>query len=1263
MDTIFTVKNKDFDRLSPQEAVDFFRELLWAEATVLGIGENLINVPSAITVADGGIDAEVHNVSASSGQGIIKQGLTRYQIKTGNFSLSNESHIKSILFKDNTNELKPRVKSCLDKDGTLIIVLFGWDNPETKDDQLVNKFKEKLILIDRKYNNAKIEIWQQNKLRGFLTPFPSLALRIKGLDRSRFQSHRSWSENDDMKKEFVAGEKQKKFISNLQTALRQNNNEAVHIRIYGEPGIGKTKLVLEATRSDDLLPFVIYVDGANKFRDSDLMTEILRDDNQFFVILVLDECNPDSRSYIWDKLKYRGPRIKIITIYNEYDDTSGNIAYFDVPPLDNEQISKIIQEYYIPKDQADRWSELCSGSPRVAHVIGFNLKTNPEDLLKPPDTVNVWERYIVSGDDPNNPEVGQRRTILRHLALFKRFGYGRPVVSEAQAIAKIIERADPQITWPRFQEIINNLKARRILQGENTLYITPKALHIKLWIDWWNIHGNTFNLNEFSQNIPTSLFEWFYEMFVYGAESKVASQIVKKLLGENGPFKDDANLKTKLGARFFLALVEADPKSALECLKRTIGKFTKNELLEFTTGRREVVWALEKIAIWKDLFADAARLLLALGEAENETCSNNASGIFAELFSPARGQLAPTEASPKERFPILREALESSSKERRILGLHACDQALETGHFSRVVGAEHQGLKEEPQLWMPKTYGELFDAYRQVWQLLYKLLDSLPEDEQQQGVDILLHRVWGLVRIQNLTDMVIDTINELKLKSYGDKKKILTRVIEILHYIGKELPVETRQRLEQLRDTFIRNDFSSKMKRYVGMDIVEDYYDEEGNQVNQIQLQIEALALQAIENNNLLKSELEWLVTTEAQNGYRFGYELGRKDNNFSLLPILLKVQRNANKNPSVNFLGGYFRIIFEKDRVRWENILDTIQEDIKLNTWIPELTKYSGMSEQAALRILNLAKKGVINTGYFWIFRLGRSTQDLSEDVFNIIIEYLLSNSDIYAISTALDMYHLYYIYKEPKHILPLELTMKLLTHPLLFQKLKSGKRDQMDDYHWSNIGKAFLKLYPEKNLELGDKILQHFGEEGTIFDSFHSHTQEVLNEVAQRNPEEIWTRVTRYLGPPVDSRAYHITQWLRGDFSFDDEEKGMLPIFPSEIIWKWVDEDINNRAKYLASFVPNKLFREEGKICFAREALVRYGTRDDVRSNLMANFSTEGWMGQESLYYQKKKQQLLDFKKEEENENVKRWIDEYVSSIDKRIEQAKIEEEREGF
>ena len=36
MDNIFSIKNEDLARLSPQEAVEFFRELLWAEARRIG---------------------------------------------------------------------------------------------------------------------------------------------------------------------------------------------------------------------------------------------------------------------------------------------------------------------------------------------------------------------------------------------------------------------------------------------------------------------------------------------------------------------------------------------------------------------------------------------------------------------------------------------------------------------------------------------------------------------------------------------------------------------------------------------------------------------------------------------------------------------------------------------------------------------------------------------------------------------------------------------------------------------------------------------------------------------------------------------------------------------------------------------------------------------------------------------------------------------------------------------------------------------------
>ena len=166
---------------------------------------------------------------------------------------------------------------------------------------------------------------------------------------------------------------------------------------------------------------------------------------------------------------------------------------------------------------------------------------HPEDILKPPGTVNVWKRYIVGSDDPNSQEVRQRRLVLQHIALFKRFGYGRPVAVEAEAIARMVQGVDPQITQPRFRAIVRSLINRKILQGENTLYITPKLLHIKLWIDWWDTYGEGFSFEDLT-SLPPSLLNWFFEMFEYAVGSPAASRTVRELLGENGLFQQNPEL-------------------------------------------------------------------------------------------------------------------------------------------------------------------------------------------------------------------------------------------------------------------------------------------------------------------------------------------------------------------------------------------------------------------------------------------------------------------------------------------------------------------------------------------------------------------------------------------------------------------------------------------------------------------------------------------------------------------------------------------------
>jgi hypothetical protein len=467
-------------------------------------------VPSAINYADGGIDAEVREVPIEGGQGLIRSGDTRYQIKTGNFRLIEQENINKILFtprslrRGATRELQPRVKSCFDKSGTLALVLFGWDEPETTDDQVLQKIRKTLREAVPAYESAKIDIFRQNNLRGFLKPFPSLALRLTARDSIGFYTHEGWSRLSDLREPFFADEKQMESITHIQGRLR-NTEAPIHVRVLGEPGIGKTRLVLEALREQDLAPLVVYYDSPEAFRHSQLMTDLHRDDNTYSVVLVVDDCPPEDSRDFWRQLQYARASIRLITLYNDEEPTTGSTVRVNAQPVAAETVAQIIQSYGVSELDTARWVELCGGSPRVAHVIGANLRSNPQDVLREPDTSRVWERFIAGATDLHSAEVDQRRVVLRYLALFKRFGFQGRLVSEAQKIAEMVREARPEITWPRFQEIVRTLRQRRVLQGEHTLYITPKALHVWLWRDWWDTYGSGFDLNGFEDKLSPTL--------------------------------------------------------------------------------------------------------------------------------------------------------------------------------------------------------------------------------------------------------------------------------------------------------------------------------------------------------------------------------------------------------------------------------------------------------------------------------------------------------------------------------------------------------------------------------------------------------------------------------------------------------------------------------------------------------------------------------------------------------------------------------------
>jgi len=710
-------------------------------------------------------------------------------------------------------------------------------------------------------------VWGWTEILGFVNTFPALKMKLRGLSEFNFKTHGDWSLDMGETYVFSSG------FDSLATTIKEDlllRDRARHIRVLGEAGSGKTRFVLEVTRDPSLLPLVLYL----RADEASPVVNYLRREDSSEVILVVDECDARASDSIWNDLKNLGTRIKLISIYNQIERPDSRIEYIDHPPkLSHEEITKIILSYGFLPESAKRWAYLAGDSPRFAHMIGENLQANPTDVLFAPET--FYERIIAGYEDSRDEAVKDRKRVLLYISLFKRFGYREPVDIEAKAISKIVQREFPNIGWVRFQEIVKELRVRKILQGSSTLYISPKALHIHLWTEWWDDYSSGFILDDFLRDLPqTELRDWFYEMFVYAAQSEGASSVIKKLLAEGGLFHDDKFLRSELGANFFFAIAQADPKTALKYLQKKIGCLGKDELLLLTTGRRQIIGALQGIAVWQDLFDGAAKILLLLAEAEHEGWSNN-----------------------------------------------------------------ETGLRQEPKLWSPQTYGEVWAAYQEVWQMLRERIPHLSNSEQKQVIDVILNRARGIAKINTLSPIAVDTLRELAQNPNAEIRTLTQAINNIIRYDSKEMSSENQKLWIDLHNEFYHNnDFHTSLKYYLSLsewdealDILDNFVNTEIFDLNNprseqsaikrgeiILSKLGELANACILDTWLFDAEINWLVTTSELNMYQFGFEIGKRDECFSLLHKILNAQREFS-NIECLFLSGYFRAIFEKDIELWE--------------------------------------------------------------------------------------------------------------------------------------------------------------------------------------------------------------------------------------------------------------------------------------------------------------------------------------------------------
>ena len=312
MRNVYELHSSDFNNIGPDRAVDFFRRLLWAESSRVGVDRNLIEVPARINVGDGGLDAVIYESVSPSSEELIPLGISGFQIKSSDLSPAecrNELHEEDDLRKP----LKSAIINLLNQGGTYILVLY---EDIVKERMFTNR---KSAIEDElrkcRFPDAKVRLYTISQLIGFARRFPSLVAWLKG--SPHFLGYENWQNQPGMKdpSEIINDDKRNKFIEEIRENLSSisTDDKTVVKRIKGLPGLGKTRLVLEALKPDNLKNRVLFFnDGRNLSNNIDFIHYLLNE-TDIHAIIVVDECQLREHKY----LKNRYPQqVQTLSYYN-----------------------------------------------------------------------------------------------------------------------------------------------------------------------------------------------------------------------------------------------------------------------------------------------------------------------------------------------------------------------------------------------------------------------------------------------------------------------------------------------------------------------------------------------------------------------------------------------------------------------------------------------------------------------------------------------------------------------------------------------------------------------------------------------------------------------------------------------------------------------------------------------------------------------------------------------------------------------------------
>lgn len=1118
------MSNRDIAALDAGQLVHLLCQLVYLELSINQIESYDSQVPLSIYIGDGGIDGWAYWIDGPERTVRFPGRSVGFQSKATTISAAGcASEIKN---KDGT--LKSEVRRVFELGGAYVLFL-GSDCVQRSKTPRIKAIKEAVAEASVVKGGAALEaenvfIYDASDIASWTNTYPAAIASVFHCLNKAGAGALCWRELSgypDFENAFVGGdERRSQALESLRTSATEERGIT---RLMGMPGLGKSRLVFEAFRPPvdprlapaqaTLASSFCYLSAASTDGTEDIVKAWRR--SRRVGTVIVDDCPLDLHEALSNEVRHAESRLSLITIGNDLDQSAyagTSTRLLKIEPANAELIQALLDATFptlSPETRTFIAHEWAQGFPQMAiRVAEARLGNEPPSArLSQKMLTGLLGREIASGSNAEK--------VIAACSLFERVGVDGEAAFEREFVRSIF---CPEVSSNDFYgELREFQRSGALTRYGRIIQVRPRPLAVRLAADWWDRCSPERATDIVRVPFPPTLAEAFCERLRMLDFVPSLVGITQNLCGKSGPFGQAEVLSSELGSQLFRAIVEVNPVNAATALDSAFGDWTTDQLRQLKgAARRNIVWALEKLAFREQTFLKAAQFLSRLAGAENETWSNNSTGVLARLFMVL---LSGTQAPLTSRLDLLRQMARSPDVGVKRIALSALDSALTTDNFSGSAGAENQGSSGPLPEYRPKVWNEVFTYWRSCLEELANMAEA-PDEIGDRAAEIVASHIRGLVAHGRLDD--VEWAIESVICSLRTRGAVWAHAVDavkdVLKYEIDQAPPGTDVRVQSWLQTLEPTDPAQKLRLVVTEAPFEHAERTDGNWEDVAASSAERLGREFGERWQDLVHLFPSLLVDSQRQGYAFGQGLARGSEVAPELygTILRQLSEIPFDRRNSSLLSGWLAVVAQRDTAACDALFSGLAADPVLAESLPSIARGLPLNDLRVATLLELARAARIKPTHLVGLSYGQAMTDVSLEQVAALNDTLLQQGTDGA-WVALDILFMYsHGRPELAEALQPQFSAILLTAGML-----SSAGMKRASHEFEVVARRLIPQYPDIARFLteelctaavaNNRLASHFSE--TLFKSlFESH------------PEVTWPIVRRYLGSKNRSESWKV-------------------------------------------------------------------------------------------------------------------------------------------